>query len=109
MRPGSFRALRILVYAMGVMLVGGVIALGITIAIAYRVKHHVATGPVTAHTAIAPNGPINSLHLPTGTKILGVQSDGDRVMVRVALADGGEQLILLDWKTGARLSTLEIK
>jgi hypothetical protein len=92
---------------MGVMLVGGVIALGI--AIAYRVKHHPPTAPTAVHVSIPPNGLARSVPLPEGAKILGVQSDGDRVMVRLGFADGREQLILLDWKTGAKLSTLELK
>jgi len=101
------RALKILVVVLGVLLLTGVVGLGL--AIAYRLDHsHPAPAPATAR-AMAPGGAPRFVTLPAGAKILGAQSDGDRVMIRVGLADGSERLMLLDWKTGAVLSTLNLR
>jgi hypothetical protein len=56
-----------------------------------------------------PSGVPRTIDLPSGAKILSVQSDGNRVTIRLGLADGGEELMLIDWQTGARLSTLDLK
>jgi hypothetical protein len=101
------RALKIIVVVMGVMLVVGVAALGV--GIAYRINHRQAATPTTMRTVTPPNGVPRSVALPSGAKILAVQSDGGRVMVRLGLAEGGEQLMLLDWQTGATLATLNLK
>lgn len=59
---------------------------------------------------IAPlSGATRLVTLPAGAKILSAQSDGNRVMVQLGLPDGSERLLLLDWKTGAILSTLNLK
>lgn len=101
------RALKIIVVVMGVMLVVGVVALGV--GIAYRVNHRPPATPTAMRTIVPPRGVPRSVALPTGAKILDARSDGDRVMVRLGLADGGEQLLLLDWQTGATLATLNLK
>jgi len=101
------RALKILVVVLGVLLLAGVVGLGL--AIVNRLNHsHPAPAPATAR-AMAPGGAPRFVTLPAGAKILGAQSDGDRVMIRVGLADGSERLMLLDWKTGAVLSTLNLR
>ena len=107
---GSTRALKLVVIVMGVMLIVGLAVVVGTIAM--RVSHRAvpAAAPATAPVAVmAPSGETRMVELPAGSGVLAVQSDGDRVMVRVALASGGEALILLDWKTGARLATIELK
>lgn len=101
------RALKILVYGMGVVLIVGVIVLVVTIA--YRLKHRSTEAPMATQTVIPPNGKPRPVPLPTGAKIVAAQSDGDRVMVRLDLADGTEELLLLDWKTGNTLATLNLK
>jgi hypothetical protein len=97
------RALKLLVIIMGVLLVGGTVAL--TIAIVQRVNHRRAAPPPVAgrgfdHTVI---------DLPAGARVLGSEAVGDRLAVRIALADGGEALILIDPRTGARLGTIELR
>ncbi|HXE17155.1 MAG TPA: hypothetical protein VN632_07990 [Stellaceae bacterium] len=100
------RALKILVIAMGVLLVAGVAALGV--GIAWRL-HHPRIATASPRTVIAPAGMPRSVVLPTGAKLIAAQNDGDRVMLRLSLAEGGEELMLVDWKTGAVLSTLNLK
>lgn len=101
------QALKILVVVLGLLLIAGVVALGV--GIAYRVNHrHPAPSPATERM-VPLNGAPRLVTLPAGAKILGAQSDGDRVMVRLGLSDGSERLMLLDWQTGAVLSTLNLK
>jgi hypothetical protein len=101
------RGLKILVIVMGVMLVVGTAVLGF--AIAYRLNHPRRTTPPAASSIVPANGMPRTVMLPSGAKILAVQSDGDRVMIRLGLADGGEELMLVDWQTGKRLSTIDLK
>jgi len=101
------RALKILVYGMGVILVAGVIVLVVTIA--YRLKHPRVETSSAAHTVIRPNSTPHAVPLPTGAKIIAVQNDGDRVMVRLALSDGSEELMLLDWRTGVTVGIIILK
>ena len=99
------RALKIIVIVMGVMLVAGVAVVVGTIAMRLGQRAG-APAPVSV---MAPNGERRVVELPAGAKVIAVQGEGDRVMVRLGLADGGEELILIDWKTGARLGTIDLK
>lgn len=101
------RALKILVVAMGVLLVFGIVALGF--GIAYRVHHPRNAGTAAIHAPIAPTAMPRAVALPPGARIVSAQSEGDRVMVRLALADGSEELLLLDWRSGATLAALTLK
>ena len=103
------RGLKILVVTMGIMLIVGIVAL--VVGIAYRVNHRVAPPTATAMTRPAiPVGNLpHRLTLPADAKIVSIQSDGDRVTLRLALPDGGETLMLVDWQTGRTLSTIELR
>ncbi len=92
---------------MGVILVVGVIVL--VVAIAYRLKHPHVEAALTPRTVIQLNGVPHAVAVPAGAKIVAVQNDGDRVMVRLGLGEGGEELMLLDWKTGATLGIINLK
>lgn len=93
------QALKALVVVLGVLLVGGAgLVLGV---ILDRVNQSPASpGQEFAHAVV---------DLPAGARVLAAAADGDRLMVRIALAEGGEALILLDAKSGARLGTIELK
>jgi Family of unknown function (DUF6476) len=101
------QALKILVVVLGLLLIAGVVALGV--GIAYRLNHgRLAPSPTSERMMPFGSAP-RLVTLPAGAKILAAQSDGDRVMVRLGLSDGSERLMLLDWQTGAILSTLNLK
>lgn len=108
---GSLRALKILVAVMGVMLVAGVVALAI--GIAYKLGHRqpetVESAAVKAAPPVTPRGRPIAIPLPAGAHIIAAQSDRDRLMVRIGLPDGGEEFALFDWKTGARIGSLEFR
>jgi hypothetical protein len=92
------RTLKILVVAMGVLLVGGFAALVATIAV--RMSHR-APAPAVAFTAL----PVT---LPAGAKIERLSAGPDRIVVDVSLSDGTEQLLVIDLQTGRLLGTIPL-
>jgi hypothetical protein len=101
------RALKVLVVVMGVMLVAGVVVLAVAIAnrIAYRHAHPTPIAPMIA----ARHGEHHTVVLPAGARILGITGDGGRMILRLGLADGSEAAWLIDWRTGARLATIDLR
>jgi hypothetical protein len=100
------RALKILVVVMGVLLIGGTAAL--VAAIIERVNHRRAE-PVAATAPAGRGFERVVIDLPAGAHVLGTEVAGDRIVVRVGLASGGEELMLLDPHSGARLGTIELR
>jgi hypothetical protein len=97
------RALKLLVVIMGVLLVGGTVVL--IIAVVDRASHRPAT-PAPVATRGFDRAVID---LPEGARVLGSEVVGDRLVVRVGLAEGGETLIVIDPRSGARLGTIELR
>jgi Family of unknown function (DUF6476) len=93
------RALKILVVVMGVLLVAGTIAL--VVAVVARVNRPVTSSGLAAARASA-------IELPAGSRIVATQASGDRLVVRIALADGGEELLVFDLASGARVATITL-
>jgi hypothetical protein len=101
---GSMRALKVLVVIMGVLLVGGTAAL--VVAVIERARQHLA------QPAAAPPGRGFGraiVDLPAGARVIAVEPAGERLVVRIGLAEGGEALILIDARTGAKLGTIELR
>jgi hypothetical protein len=101
------RALKLLVIVMGVLLVAGIVALGF--GVQYRLNHPrpvaVAPGPAVPSAALP-----NTIDLPAGSHVVGAEASGDRLVVRVELAGGaGEELIIVNLATGAPVSTVMLK
>jgi hypothetical protein len=94
------RALKILVVVMGVMLIVGFAAL--VVVIAGRVSRG---GPAAtaAHGFAAP--PID---IPRGARIEAMTVGPDRLILALALPDGGRQLVVVDLTKGTRLGTIEL-
>jgi hypothetical protein len=92
------RALKLLVVVLGVLLAGGLVAL--VAAIVARIER----GPAAAVNAEAP--PVRTA-LPPGSRIVATELSGDRLLVRLALADGGEALVLFNARTGAEVAVIE--
>ncbi len=90
------RALKVLVVVLGVLLVAGVIAL------AMLVTARIERGP----QARASAGPVHQA-LPPGSRIVATELSGDRLLVRVALADGSEALLLYDARNGAPIAVID--
>jgi hypothetical protein len=97
---GSMRGLKLLVVVMGVMLVGGTAVL--IAAIIARAGNRAADTRASRFERAV-------IELPEGARVLGTEAAGDRLVVRIALAAGGEQLLLIDARNGERLGTIELR
>jgi hypothetical protein len=95
----NLRALKVLVAAMGVMLVIGLAALVVTIAV--RMSHR-APPPSASFTA-------PQILLPHGSAIDRMSVGSDRIVVEMALADGSAQLVVIDLASGRLLSVIPLK
>ena len=105
------RALKVLVIVMGVVLVAGVIALGF--AVHYRLNQP-RQAPPGSPAAAAPIGPAGTpsattLDLPPGARVVGAEASGDRLVVRVELAGGSEELIIVNLVSGAPIATVTLR
>jgi hypothetical protein len=103
------RSLKVLVIVMGVLLVAGIVALGF--AVQYRANHPrpgVATGgPSVIGPAGAPSA--MTVDLPQGSRVVGAEASGDRLVVRVELAGGGEELVVVNLATGLPIATVTLR
>jgi Family of unknown function (DUF6476) len=101
------RGLRLLVIVLGVLLVGGTLAL--VVAIIVRAPHPSESRPESplAATKTVPFDAV--LDLPPGAVIQSVQSAGARLAVHLVLADGGQQILILDAGSGSRIGTIELR
>lgn len=92
------RGLKMLVTVMGVLLVGGVVAL--VVAITGRMSHR-PPPPGAAFTA----PPIT---LPHGAKIEMMSTGPDRIVLEIALADGAAELVVIDLASGRQLGLIPL-
>ncbi len=98
---------------MGIMIVVGLAVIGVTIAkrLSGAGEEPQATAPVTPSPAAtaAPGAPgTQDIAIPARSRVVDVQADGRRLVVRLALSGGGTAILLLDADTGARLGLLTL-
>jgi len=96
----NLRTLKILVAAMGVMLVIGVVMLAV--AIAGRLAHRPPPPPAAAFTA-------PPLTLPQGASIERMSAGPDRIVLEVLLSDGSAELVEIELATGRLLGVIPLK
>jgi uncharacterized protein DUF6476 len=102
------RALRLLVIVLGVLLVGG--TLGLVVAIIARVPHPSESRPEARAAAASRAAPFDTaLDLPAGAVVQSVQSAGERLAVHLVMPNGGQQIVILDPGSGARIGTIELR
>lgn len=92
------RGLKLLVIVMGVLLVGGFVAL--VVAIAERWSHR-PPPPGAAFTA-------SPITLPHGAKIETMSTGPDRIVLQVDLADGSVELVVIDLASGRQLGLIPL-
>lgn len=101
------RALKVLVVAMGVLIVLGTV--GLVVAVVYKVQHRSAMGaPVPG--GIVPGGApavASVLDEPAGTRITAIASGGGRLAVQLQ-GGGPDRLVLLDPATGRVLGRVSL-
>lgn len=99
------RALKIMVVVMGIVLVGGFIAL--IVSIAYMAKQRQAAAPV----AVAARAPYAAppIKLPAGARIETMALGADRLVLSIVTQDGDRELLVLDPASGRRLGTIPLR
>jgi hypothetical protein len=97
------RALKVLVVVLGVLLLAGFAVVVVTIMSRLGQR---AT-PVATTARLAPFGN-TTVTLPADSLIMEVQGAGDRILLRLDLADGSEMLLVLDAATGTELGRIKL-
>lgn len=92
------RGLKFLVIFLGVVILGGLVVLGVTIASR-------TSGQSTAEKPFAAA----NVALPKGARIEETHTEGNRLILRVVLEGGGERILILSLKDGALLGTIELE
>lgn len=110
------QALKALVIVLGVMIVAGIAVIGVTI---YHRATNLVNSPVPGSTEPAvrtgfgpgfgPGFGRVALDLPPGSRVVEMTAEGDRLILRLRLADGGRRILILDMATGKRLGTFELR
>ncbi len=94
------RALKILVVVMGVMLVVGFAVL--VVVVAGRVSRS-GPAPTAARGFASP-----SIDIPRDARIEAMTVGPDRLVIALALPEGGRQVLVIDLATGIRLGTIQL-
>ncbi len=105
--PPKARLLKALVYALGAVLsIGGLFV--VTMAV-WKLAGPGNRAGGLSEPPTAPGPPAAAtLALPPGAEILAMTLDGPRLAVHVR-ANGVEEIRIVDWRTGALVSTLSVK
>lgn len=97
---------------MGIMIVVGLAVIGVTIAKRLSGAGEDTAAPTSVSTAAvsAALGAPGALDvaIPARSRVVDVQSDGRRLVVRLVLSGGGTAILLLDADTGERLGLLTL-
>jgi hypothetical protein len=102
------RGLKALVIVLGVLLVGGMVTL--VGAIIWRGSHRVAAEGTVAPPPGTSGKPFTTtLDLPSGATVVSSEVAGERLVLKVALPDGRQEIVILDIRNGARLGTIELQ
>ncbi len=91
------RALTIFVIVMGVVIVVGFAVVMATIA-----GRFAKSGAIRPFTAEA-------IRVPKGARVRAMTAEGNRLILRLSLPEGGQQILILDLATGARLGAIALK
>ncbi len=102
------QVLKTLVIVLGVMIVVAIAVIGVTI---YHRATNLVNSPVLPSTepGFGPGFGKVALDLPPGSRIVEMTAEDDRLILRVDLADGGRQIVILDMATGKRIGTFELR
>ncbi len=105
------RALKAFVIGMAILLTVGVVV--VVVAIVQRAGEVGGPAPATASSpapvAALPGFDKARLVLPAGAEIVDMVAEGERLVLRLKLAGGGERLIILDMASGRALGTVELE
>lgn len=105
----STRALKIVVFVLGIAILLG--STGLVIALVKRggkAIERATETPAPASTTAAGNYVSAIVALPGGGRALSMTGNGDRLSLLVEGADGRQRIVTLDRRTGAVLGTLTL-
>lgn len=105
------RALKAFVIGMAILLTLGMVVVVVTIV--QRADEVGAPAPATASSP-TPVAALSSFDksrivLPAGAEIVDMVAEGERLVLRLKLAGGGERLVILDMGSGRQLGTVELE
>lgn len=89
-----------------------VVVLGVMIVVSFAVLVAVIAGRLSrggAANSAARSFAATTLDLPRGARIEAMAAGADRLVLELALPEGGRQLVVVDLATGARLGTIELR
>ena len=94
--------LKALVIGMGILIVAGSAVIVVKLA-----QTGVGGGDGGAAGAAASLTPA-TFALPAGARVIETALDGDRLALRLALAGGGERVVIIDARTGRRIAAVDL-
>jgi len=86
------------------VIVLGVLILVMTAAVIGTIAGRLARGGAKPLPALA-----GAVDIPRGARIAAMTTGGDRLVLALTLPNGGQQLLVIDLATGARLGTIELR
>ncbi len=98
------RWLKALVIGMAILIVVGTVVIAVMLARRSGSDGEAASGATGGSAAVAAR----RIALPAGARVIETVLDGDRVALRIALANGAERVVIIDIRTGRRLGTLDL-
>jgi hypothetical protein len=103
------RWLKALVIGMGILIVVGTVVMAVMLARRSGPDGEAAgAAPAAANGGSAAVVARRRIVLPAGARVVETVLDGDRVALRIALANGAERVVIIDIRTGRRLGTLDL-
>lgn len=102
----NIRVLKAVVIGLGVLIVVGVVAL--VVGLFWRAAK-MGEGGKPAATVAAPAAPGGLVSLPRGSEIIEMAAAGDRVVLRLRLADGATRLVFVDPRAASVAGQLDLR
>lgn len=95
------RALKTLVIAMGILIVGGIAVL--VAAIANRGVEHADIGGTSR-----PQFDRTKITIPPGSWVVETDMDGGRLVIRLQLKDGSRRFLVIDLSSGTKIGAIDL-
>jgi hypothetical protein len=92
------RSLKILVVAMGIMLVGG-----------FALLVAIVAGKLLRSGNTPRSFATTTIDIPLDARLGAMTTGADRIILELVLPEGGHQLVIVDLATGTRLGTIELR
>ena len=80
----------------------------LVVAVVERGRQVVAPGARQPSAAAPGAFGQSSIEIPEGGRIVGMTAEGERLVLRLSLADGGERLLIIDLGSGEAIGTITL-